>query len=152
MDFGTVLTLTLFPHRNWKGRLVAKCLENRIAVYSPHTAWDNTKNGIGDWLCDALPHNQSTIISVNAKNREYGTGRFATVPSDQTVTLAIAMDKVKKHLGISNVHLAIGVDQALDSRIKSFAVCPGSGNSVLKNCDADLYITGRFTSIAILSS
>lgn len=142
----------MYFNSNWKGRLVAKCLENGIAVYSPHTAWDNTRNGIGDWLCNVLPHTQSIIIKENAKNSAYGSGRFAIVPSDETVTLAMAMDKVKKHLGISNVHLAIGVDQSLDSLIKSFAVCPGSGNSVLKDYDADLYITGKHAYIGIVAS
>lgn len=27
----------------WKDRLIIKCLENRIAIYSPHTSYDNVK-------------------------------------------------------------------------------------------------------------
>jgi putative NIF3 family GTP cyclohydrolase 1 type 2 len=34
----------------WKERIVQKCLENRIALFSPHTSWDNIDNGINDWL------------------------------------------------------------------------------------------------------
>ena len=27
----------------WKDRLIVKCLENRVAIYSPHTSYDNVK-------------------------------------------------------------------------------------------------------------
>lgn len=35
-------------------RIIAKCLENRIAVYSPHTSWDAVYGGVTDWLGDAF--------------------------------------------------------------------------------------------------
>jgi putative NIF3 family GTP cyclohydrolase 1 type 2 len=34
----------------WKERLMVKCIENRIAVYSPHTSWDAIEGGINEWL------------------------------------------------------------------------------------------------------
>lgn len=34
----------------WKDRIVLKCVENCIAVYSPHTALDSVDGGINDWL------------------------------------------------------------------------------------------------------
>ena len=27
-----------------------KCLENRVALYSPHTAFDAVQDGVNDWL------------------------------------------------------------------------------------------------------
>lgn len=35
---------------NWKERIITKCIENRIAVYSPHTSYDAVKGGVNDWL------------------------------------------------------------------------------------------------------
>ena len=35
---------------DWKQRTIVKCIENRIAVYCPHTAWDSVDGGINDWL------------------------------------------------------------------------------------------------------
>jgi len=35
---------------SWKERLVVKCIENRIAVYSPHTSCDALNGGVNDWL------------------------------------------------------------------------------------------------------
>ena len=31
-----------------------KMIENKIAVYSPHTAFDAVKNGVNDWLASGL--------------------------------------------------------------------------------------------------
>lgn len=33
-----------------KERIVVKCIENKIAVYSPHTALDAVAGGLNDWL------------------------------------------------------------------------------------------------------
>jgi len=38
----------------WKERIVGHCLENKIAVYSPHTALDALKGGVNDWLADTF--------------------------------------------------------------------------------------------------
>lgn len=35
---------------DWKERNIIRCLENRIAVYSPHTAVDAQIGGVNDWL------------------------------------------------------------------------------------------------------
>ncbi|XP_049954098.1 NIF3-like protein 1 isoform X1 [Schistocerca serialis cubense] len=42
--------------RTWKERLVAACLENRIALYSPHTSFDAVRGGVNDWLASAFDH------------------------------------------------------------------------------------------------
>ncbi|XP_063791219.1 NIF3-like protein 1 [Pseudophryne corroboree] len=53
----------------WKERLVVKALENRLAVYSPHTACDALSNGVNDWLgralgpCVSVPLRHSTSLS-----------------------------------------------------------------------------------------
>ncbi len=36
--------------KSWKERIVTRCLEKRIAVFSPHTSWDAVSGGINDWL------------------------------------------------------------------------------------------------------
>ena len=38
----------------WKDRIVIRALENRIAIYSPHTACDATLGGVNDWLAGGL--------------------------------------------------------------------------------------------------
>ncbi|XP_063397104.1 NIF3-like protein 1 [Mytilus trossulus] len=40
--------------KSWKERIVTKCLENRIGVFSPHTSYDCVENGVNDWLINAF--------------------------------------------------------------------------------------------------
>lgn len=128
---------------SWKSRIVSVCLENRIALYSPHTSWDNNRGAIGDWLAGALPYKESQIILPSAENNDIGTGRIAKVDSTTPISLADSIERVKKHTGIKTVQVAIGADKTLDSAVNSFAVCPGSGSSVLKGVPVDLYISGK---------
>ena len=39
---------------------MTKCLENRIALYSPHTSFDAIPNGVNDWLIS--PFGKSILI------------------------------------------------------------------------------------------
>nr|ALS04877.1 NIF3-like protein 1 [Pseudodiaptomus poplesia] len=36
--------------KQWKERVIIEMLERRMALYSPHTAWDAVQGGINDWL------------------------------------------------------------------------------------------------------
>ena len=36
--------------KTWKERVIIKCIEHRIAVYSPHTSYDAVLGGVNDWL------------------------------------------------------------------------------------------------------
>lgn len=40
--------------RNWKDRIITGCVENRIAIYSPHTSYDALAGGVNDWLLQAF--------------------------------------------------------------------------------------------------
>ena len=44
------MPLKRLTQSSWKERLVVQCVENRIAVYSPHTSYDAVKGGVNDWL------------------------------------------------------------------------------------------------------
>jgi len=39
-----------FTSKNWKERIVLRCAQQNIALYSPHTSWDAIKGGINEWL------------------------------------------------------------------------------------------------------
>lgn len=40
--------------KSWKERIIVKAIENRIAIYSPHTASDAVENGANEWLSRSL--------------------------------------------------------------------------------------------------
>lgn len=53
---------------SWKERIAVRCIENRIAVFSPHTALDAIKGGINDYLlsefkCSEIKPIERTILS-----------------------------------------------------------------------------------------
>ncbi|XP_063286926.1 NIF3-like protein 1 [Pelobates fuscus] len=75
---------------NWKERLMVKALEKRIAIYSPHTAYDALSNGVNDWLgratgpCVSLPLRASSSLSYpggNAHVLEFSCGLSESVLS-----------------------------------------------------------------------
>lgn len=137
------LTVDLI-YSTWKERIVALCLEKRIALYSPHTSWDSVRGGVTDWLARTLSNKEARVIlpaSGTETMSDVGGGRFCEL--DAPLPLAEAIERVKKHTGIKTVQVSLGVNSTLETPIKTYAVCAGSGSSVLKGVVADLYITGK---------
>lgn len=108
---------------------MAKCLENKIAVYSPHTTFDSIKGGVNDWLASAFQSGRSKSIiiqdssvypvsnvvvfsvldsskpiDVNKTNSEYGFGRLCTLKRQISIDEAVQL--VKERTGLSHVRLA----------------------------------------------
>lgn len=42
--------LKSITQRHWKQRIIVRALENRIAIYSPHTGIDAKLDSLNDWL------------------------------------------------------------------------------------------------------
>ncbi|ETN61980.1 anon-35F/36A [Anopheles darlingi] len=143
--------LKRITQKSWKERIVTLCLQECIAVYSPHTCWDNVTNGVNDWLATALPLASSQPIQENLSNPSYGAGRICVVQGE--LTLRQAIDRIKDHTKVKAVQVARshGCVQ-LDVPIRTFAVCAGSGGSLLKGVKADLYITGEMSHHEILDA
>ncbi|XP_069547755.1 NIF3-like protein 1 isoform X1 [Brachyistius frenatus] len=80
----------------------------------------------------------------------HGQGRLSVL--EQPVNVATAIQKMKSHLGLSHLRLALGSGQTLESSVCSVAVCAGSGASVLNGVKADLYITGEMSHHEVLDA
>ncbi|KAM8877322.1 NIF3-like protein 1 [Synchiropus picturatus] len=80
----------------------------------------------------------------------HGQGRLSVL--NQSVTIATVIEKMKSHLGLNHLRLALGSGQTLESTIRNVAVCAGSGASVLNNVKADLYITGEMSHHDVLDA
>lgn len=139
--------------RDWKSRIISECLARRIAIYSPHTAWDAAENGVNAWLLDTIGPNlfsESRPIKSLPDNPNMGAGKICTL--NETITVAQALENVKKNTGMSTVQLGLAVGANLDADVKIVAVCAGSGASVLKGVKADLYITGEMSHHDVLDA
>ncbi|KAK3892014.1 hypothetical protein Pcinc_004139 [Petrolisthes cinctipes] len=214
---------------SWKGKIVARCLEQGIAIYSPHTACDALKGGVNDWLIKAFDCNHVTPVQqstkaplythqvtmhlssddealtlgnklkkemdpsvsliiiggsqvvVQCKERilpdiftqahasncdvatqlsisklesypaiGYGMGRKGKLATP--ITMQEAVSKVKAHLGLPHVRVALAKSSNMFSQVKSVCVCAGSGASVLRGAKADLWLTGEMSHHEVLDA
>ncbi|CAG2158642.1 unnamed protein product [Oppiella nova] len=221
---------SLVPN-HWKERIILTCIENKIAIYSPHTALDAIKGGINDWLLTAFGSSQSAPIQqsysdltgsghfsncldvlvsegedvtqalsglenviLTVKSNEYGgcdvrvccddktlpkvvdilsqhpvaqlcsritklqspplpgqgMGRLARL--DQSLPLYEVVHRMKQHLDQTHVRLAMSSKHTRDTKVTTIGVCAGSGGSVLRNCKADVWITGEMSHHEVLDA
>jgi len=110
-----------------------------ISVYSPHTALDAAEDGLSDWLCD--PFTNAT------REEDEGSGRLLHLrPAHTLVELSQIL---QKHLRLP--YLRIASPPGRSRKIKTLALCPGAGASVLKELDADAVFTGEMKHHDILA-
>ena len=143
-----------------KDRIVIKCIENGISVYSPHTSWDSIDNGVNDWLTSCFSFKSKAAITPNLAIEGTGMGRIITLSSPLPLTKTC--DIMRAHLGITHLRLGHadpdqwavrqGESGQLYDIISTIAVCAGSGGTLLKGVDADLYITGEMSHHEVLAA
>merc|ERR1712098_750612 len=114
--------------KSWKERVAVKMVENKVALYSPHTSWDCVADGINSWLVSP-----------------YGPGK--TKPVSLT-TSTVYPGGVS--LSMEHIRLAMANGASLESPVRSIAVCAGSGGSVLGGVKADLVVTGEMSHHEVL--
>ncbi|XP_011642031.1 NIF3-like protein 1 isoform X4 [Pogonomyrmex barbatus] len=131
--------LKSITNRSWKERIIARCLKNDIAVFSPHTSFDAIRGGVNDWLAETFKLKNSEIIQPNESDATYGFGRLCTL--ENRITVDEAVNLVKQRTNLKHVRLARA--RNTDGYINTVAVCAGAGTSVLKGTFADLYLTGE---------
>ncbi|KPP77453.1 NIF3-like protein 1-like [Scleropages formosus] len=79
-----------------------------------------------------------------------GVGRRGTL--DEPISIETAVNRMKAHLGLKHLRLALGAQKTLESTVTTVAVCAGSGGSVLQGVTADLYITGEMSHHEVLDA
>ncbi|XP_013186585.2 NIF3-like protein 1 isoform X2 [Amyelois transitella] len=126
--------------KSWKERIVSFLLEKRISLYSPHTSWDSAVGGVNDWLATAFDFTNVQPI-ICGSSPSVGAGRLLNLAT--AISLEESVAKVKQLTGLKYVRFAIGKGKTMNDKVKSVALCAGSGSSVLKGVSADLYLTGE---------
>ncbi|XP_046655454.1 NIF3-like protein 1 isoform X1 [Daphnia pulicaria] len=92
---------------NWKEKIIARCLENKIAVYSPHTALDALKGGVNDWLAEAFGSN---VASCNPLTTSYAA--FPRRNCTHMVEIPVPFNPEGKKLVRSILELVASVPEA----------------------------------------
>lgn len=125
-----------------------RCVAAGVSIYSPHTAVDSVKNGVNDWLASAFNNVESVETISQADGEEEGTGIGRLVRLNKPLQLQDIYPLVKRHLNLQHLQVAKGST----SDIKTIAICAGSGGSVLKGVQADLYWTGELSHHEVLAA
>lgn len=121
-----------------EGRLLWKLARHGVAIYSPHTAFDSTLDGINARLAAGIGLIEARPLSV--ARDELGSGRYAEL-SAPCELLELA-DRVKKFLKIDALQL-VGDPQRSVRRI---GVACGSAGELLPlaaQCGCDGLVTGE---------
>jgi dinuclear metal center YbgI/SA1388 family protein len=245
---------------NVKERIVVRAIEERIAVYSPHTSFDSVAGGVNDWLAEGLGEGTCKVIQqfteasptelklvvfvpeekveemrealsacgagnignysrcsfaipgtgsflgneeskpvVGAKEQletvkeirlemvcnrsklseisetirrvhpyetpawevyqlepipvaSTGQGRIVTLK--EKVPLSVMIERIKKHLGLNHVRVAVGSNTKSieEIQIRTIALCAGAGETVIGKARADLYLTGEMRHHEVLAA
>lgn len=137
---------SITPKDPQQGSLL-KLIKNNISVYCPHTAVDSARGGVNDFLADELtkhfPEESRLIIQPDAKEEGCGMGRVVTLAN--AVSLSLVVGKIKESLSIDHVQVAPASGKGQDAEIKTIAICAGSGGSVFRGVEADLFYTGELS-------
>ncbi|CAK9441278.1 uncharacterized protein LODBEIA_P51470 [Lodderomyces beijingensis] len=125
-------------------RSLLKLIQNRVSVYSPHTAVDSAQGGVNDYLVDVITKGSivenKVPLEEDANYPNNGMGRLVTLQQPQL--LSDLVNRVKSGLKLKHVQVAASNDK---QEIKSIAICAGSGGGVFKGVKADLYFTGELS-------
>lgn len=122
--------------RSWKERVAVKCLEHKIAVYSPHTSWDAVSGGINTWLVS--PYGPGHSVPVTPATSTKHAGGFSHTVGVSGVS--VSTEQLTQLLGLP------GISVSVDSCAVTVS-CPASKLSeVLSALPPDLADAARVTS------
>jgi dinuclear metal center YbgI/SA1388 family protein len=129
-----------------EARSLAFLSSKGISVYSPHTALDNVRPGINDWVLKILFGSiMGRIIIPNSIDETCGAGRIITL--SEPVSLKKILEQTSSVFSIPILRYALNRDHGLDTPVKSLAVCVGSGSSVFSKLSepVDILLTGEMS-------
>jgi dinuclear metal center YbgI/SA1388 family protein len=137
-----------FPFRDLKqvttdtpeGRMLLELIEARIAVYSPHTAFDSARSGINQQLAEGLGLSDISPLVADTADPMLGTGRFGVLKSP--ASLGQIGTRLKDFLNLQGVHLAGDPQRS----VRAVAVACGSAGELLEAAQrngCDCFVTGE---------
>jgi dinuclear metal center YbgI/SA1388 family protein len=123
-----------------EGRMLLDLIAARVAVFSPHTAFDSARSGINQRLAEGLGLGDISPLQVDRDDPMVGTGRFG-FPKGAT-TLSNIATRVKDFLNLSGVHV-VGEPQM---QVRAVAVACGSAGELLDDAGragCNCFVTGE---------
>lgn len=155
-------------HGSHISRVVLACAAHGIGVYSPHTSLDCAPGGLNDWLASAV--GAGAVVPITPDERVPGAGEGRVTTLGEPATLSEVVRRVKAHLKLDHVRVAVRMDAAWGDKcsgaaaagaaadsvtVRTAAVCAGSGGSVLSTGagrSADVWLTGEMSHHELLTA
>ena len=126
-------------HRVPSERVILEAVARGLTIYSPHTALDAAREGMGDWLAAACGPGDLRPITPSSADPAVGAGRLVTL--HEPISFDQAVERIKAHLGLSHVRVAAPEPPP---PIRTLAVCPGAGGTLFQGVhQVDLLLTGE---------
>ncbi|KAI8849078.1 GTP cyclohydrolase 1 type 2/Nif3 [Chytridium lagenaria] len=164
--FSGLKRLTVQDERQY---VASACIGMGVSVVSPHTALDNCVGGVNDWLAMAFkglnvercvagtvyktPVAVAATSAAKAGGFNEGLAEWSCVDvGGGEPTIAMAVEGIKKHLGLERLRVAFPPGMTMESKIRNVGICAGSGSSVLKDVKADLLFTGEMSHHDVLAT
>ncbi|XP_064518102.1 NIF3-like protein 1 [Pseudopipra pipra] len=97
-----------------------------------------------------LYHKMEILLLQKPLLPHTGMGRLCTLI--EPVSLSDIIKRIKSHLKLPHIRIAVGMGRTLESPVKKAALCAGSGSSVLKGTEADIYLTGEMSHHDVLDA
>lgn len=121
------------------GRRIIRLIQNDISYYAMHTNFDVM--GMADLAADYLGISDTRVLEITSVSEtgEEGIGRYGSLKKEMTVRECC--EEVKQAFSLENVK----VFGNLERKVKTAAISPGSGRSVISNAlqaGVDVLITG----------
>jgi dinuclear metal center YbgI/SA1388 family protein len=123
------------------GRLLLDLIAAKVAVYSPHTAFDSAANGINQRLARGL--GLRGVLPLVFNHQGLGSGRVGWL--EEPLGLAGMADRVKRFLSVDRLQIVGDPDRS----IRTMAVACGAAGEFLEaareaHCDAMLIGETRY--------
>jgi dinuclear metal center YbgI/SA1388 family protein len=123
-----------------EGRLLLALIEARVAVYSPHTAFDSTGRGINERLAAGIGLQDVSPLAPGMDDPTIGSGRWGQLA--EPLRLSELTERVARFLEIDSLQF-VG---SSDREVKRIAVGCGSAGDLLaaaldRGCDC--FVTGE---------
>lgn len=121
------------------GRRIIRLIQNDMVYYAMHTNFDVM--GMADLAADYLGISDTRVLEITSVSEtgEEGIGRYGSLKKEMTVRECC--EDIKQALSLENVK----VFGDLERKVKTAAISPGSGKSVISNAlqaGVDVLITG----------
>ncbi len=129
------------------GRILLALMENKIAVWSSHTAWDSAPSGINDLLADQAGLHSVLPIEPDSLDATVGVGRMGNAPQGLSVAdlanaLVDSLKQADSSVTVSGYQIA---GDGTHPAGKVGIVCGSGGGMIhaIRTAGCNTFITGE---------